>query len=87
VQLARSRRLSLAFCTRNRGLADPGSLKRPGISRSWPKRKCEAGGCGQGVCAFFESGFTELDSLAPDRGAPLAHLTLKDTAQTVTRTK
>ena len=65
VQFARSRRLRLAFCRRNRGLAESGLLTRPGIFRSWLKRKCEASACQQGGCEFFEGDFTELDSLPP----------------------
>jgi hypothetical protein len=73
VQPARSRRLRLAFCTLNRGLAESGLLTRPGISRSWRNRKCEANGCRHGVCELSEGDSTELDSLPLYRCAALAH--------------
>ena len=87
VQLARSRLLRLAFCTCNRGLMESWHLTRPGLFCSWLNRKCEASDCRQGGCESFAGDFTERDSLPSHRGAPLAQHTLKDTAQTRTRTK
>ena len=87
VQFARPRLLRIALCKRSRCLVESRLFTRPGFFRSWLKRKCEASVCQQGGCEFFEGDFAELDSLARDRGAPLAHLTLKETAQTGTRTK
>jgi hypothetical protein len=73
VQPARPRRLRLAFCTSNRGLAEPGRLSRPGISHFWLNRKCEANDCRQGVCKLSEGDSIELDSLPLHRCAALAH--------------